>query len=64
MSQVLEFPSPRDGLDSGSVAELVEDCRDLSLPHSAAPVWQPLHVDIDVPEDASRLLLGLGDYGS
>ncbi len=64
MSQALEFPSPRDGLDSGSVAELVEDCRDLSLPHTAPPAWQPQHVDIVVPEEAPRLLLGLGDYGS
>ena len=64
MTQVLEFPSPRDGLDSGSVAELVEDCRDLSLPRTAVPAWQPRHVDIVVPDDAPRLVQGLGDYGS
>lgn len=64
MSQTPEFPSRRDGLDSGSVAELAQDCRELDLPHFAPLRWAPEHVDIDVPDDAAQLLVGLGDYGS
>ena len=64
MKPALEFPSPRDELDSGSVSELVEDCRAVVVPHTELPLWQPRHVDIDVPDDAARLLRGLGDYGS
>jgi hypothetical protein len=64
MNESLEFPDRRDGLDSGSVAELVLDCRELQLPEFAPLRWSPEHVDIDVPDDAARLLLGLGDYGS
>jgi hypothetical protein len=64
MRTALEFPSPRDELDSGSVSELVEDCRALVVPHTVLPVRQPRHVEIDVPDEAARLLLGLGDYGS
>ena len=58
-----EFPTPRDGLDSGSVAELVEDSREIYFPYfAAAPLTYP-HVDIDVPEDASALVADLADYG-
>ncbi|WP_323098707.1 hypothetical protein [Intrasporangium sp. YIM S08009] len=64
MDTALEFPSPRDELDSGSVSELVMDCRDLDLPHTAPRAWQPRHVDIEVPDDAERLIRGLDDYGS
>jgi len=58
-----EFPSPRDGLDSGSVAELVEDSREIHLPHFTAVRPDFPHVDIDVPDDAAALVRGLGDYG-
>ena len=64
MDTALEFPSPRDELDSGSVSELVEDCRGLVVPHTALPVRQPRDVHVEVPDDAARLLRGLGDYGS
>jgi hypothetical protein len=64
MSQILEFPSRRDGLDTGSVAELAQDGRELDLPTSEPLHWSPEHVEIDVPDDAARLLIGLGDYGS
>ena len=64
MDTALEFPSPRDELDSGSVSELVMDCRDLDLPHTAARAWQPRHVYFEVPDDAERLIRGLDDYGS
>jgi hypothetical protein len=64
MDQTLEFPDRRDGLDNGSVAELADDCRELHLPHFAPLTWDPHHVDIDVPDDAAALLVGLGEYGS
>ncbi|HEV7147490.1 MAG TPA: hypothetical protein VGN48_10895 [Pedococcus sp.] len=58
------FPSTRDGLDTGSIAELVADCLAVHLEvHSARP-W-PLHGQvIAVPDDASSLVEGLGSYGS
>ncbi|WP_353507932.1 hypothetical protein [Intrasporangium sp.] len=59
----IEFPSPRDGLDSGSIAELVDDSRAIHLPRFAATGSTPEHVDIDVPDDAAALVQGLGDYG-
>ena len=64
MDTALEFPSPRDELDSGSVSELVMDCRALDLPHTAARAWQPRHVDIEVPAAGARLIRGLADSGS
>ena len=64
MTDHLEFPHRRDGFDTGSVAELALDCRDLPLPRFAPVTWTPQHVDIDVPDDAAALLAGLGDYGS
>lgn len=60
----MEFPGRRDGLDSGSVAELVLDCHELHLPAFAPLRWSPEHVEIEVPDDAASLLAGLGDYGS
>ena len=60
---VTDFPTPRDGLDSGSIAELVEDSRAIRLPRFAAPGSPPAHIDIDVPDDAAALVRGLADYG-
>ena len=53
-----EFPTPRDGLDSGSIAELVEDSRAIDLPRFAAAGSTSAHVDIDVPDDAAALVQG------
>jgi hypothetical protein len=64
MDETLEIPGRREGLDNGSVAELAQDCTELHLPHFAPVTWHPLHVDIEVPDDAAALLVGLGDYGS
>ncbi len=58
-----EFPTPRDGFDSGSVAELVADSQEIHLPYFAAALLSHPHVDIDVPDDASALVEGLCDYG-
>lgn len=58
------FPSTRDGLDTGSIAELVADCLALHLEVHEARPW-PLHGQvIAVPDDASSLVEGLGTYGS
>ncbi len=58
------FPSPRDGLDEGSLAELARDGCDIEL-HIAAPrPWVPSSFGlIDVPDDASALIDGLAAYG-
>ena len=62
-TELLEFPSPRDGFDTGSVGELAEDCRDIHVPEFApVPSEQP-HVDIDVPDRAAAMVHGLDDYG-
>ncbi len=57
------FPGPRDCLDSGSVAQLVEDGRDLQLSTARARPWPVQHHDIVVPTGAPFLLDGLGTYG-
>jgi hypothetical protein len=58
-----EYPTPREGLDTGSVAELAEDCHAIHVPHFAAHEAPFPHVDIDVPERATALVSGLSDYG-
>jgi len=60
----LEFPGPRDALDSGSVSELCADCRAIDMP-SPAPVSRHASAwaDLTVPDDASALVQDLDDYG-
>ena len=58
------FPGPRDALDSGSVAELVEDSRGVQLTIARARPWPAQHHDIVIPTGAPSLLDGLGGYGS
>jgi hypothetical protein len=58
------FPGPRDALDTGSVAELVEDSRGVPLSIARPRPWPVQHHDIVVPTGASSLLEGLGTYGS
>jgi len=64
MTTSIYFPSPRDGLDEGSLAELAQDSRDIEL-HVAAPrPWVTSSYGlIDVPDDASALIDGLAAYG-
>ncbi len=64
MRQSLETPGRRDGFDTGSVAELAQDCRELHLPQFAPLHHSAQHVELDVPDDAAALVDGLGDYGS
>ena len=67
-------PSPRDGLDEGSLSELALDCRDIEL-HIAQPrAWaHPTFGSsgttsgiglIEVPDDVSALIDGFGAYGA
>lgn len=58
------FPGPRDSLDEGSLAELVQDSREIEVDvpdprPSVASAFGP----IDVPEDASSLIDGFAAYG-
>jgi hypothetical protein len=57
-------PTTRDGLDSGSIAELVADCVEVHLDVHAARPWHISGQSILVPDDASALLDGLSAYGS
>ena len=57
-------PSPRDGLDTGSIGELCSDGREVDLEVHAPRPWPAGHHDVVVPDDASALLEGLGAYGS
>ena len=58
------FPGPRDALDSGSVAELVEDSRGVQVSIVRSRPWPAQHHDIVIPSGAPALLDGLGGYGS
>jgi hypothetical protein len=59
------FPGPRDGLDEGSVAELAQDGREITVHmERARPRVAPASSPIDVPDDASALIDGLAAYGS
>ncbi len=58
-------PTPRDGLDEGSVAELAQDGREIEVDVTAARPWvASTSGPIDVPEDASAMIDGLAAYGS
>ena len=65
MTGSTDFPSPRDGLDEGSLAELAQDSReievDVAQPRPSVPsTFGP----IDVPDDAPALIDGLAAYGA
>ena len=64
MSTTAPFPTPRDGLDTGSITELVADGREVQVAVLTARPWGGEHHDIDVPEGASSLVEGLDAYGS
>jgi len=61
----MDFPGPRDSLDEGSVAELVQDSREIELAVSQPRPWAASAFGpVDVPDDASVLVEGLAAYGS
>ena len=65
MSTPMIFPGPRDGLDEGSLAELVQDCREFTVDvHEPRPSIASTSGLIDVPDDASALIDGLAAYGA
>ena len=64
MSTPAEFPTPREGLDNGSLTELCTDSREVQVEVQQARPWVAEHRDIVVPDDASSLLEGIDAYGS
>ena len=58
------FPGPRDSLDEGSLAELVQNSREVEVDVSAArPRVTADFGPVDVPEDATALIDGFAAYG-
>jgi len=73
MTTPMHSPGPRGSLDDGSLAELVQDSREvqvdlslrrLSVASDSGPDDAPSNNPIDVPEGASALIDGLAGYGS
>jgi hypothetical protein len=61
----MDFPTPRDGLDEGSLAELAEDSREIGVDVTQPRPWvASAFGPIDVPEDASSMIDGLTAYGA
>ena len=58
------FPSPREGLDNGSLTELRLDAGEVELEVSRPRPLAGEHRDITVPDDASALLEGMEAYGA
>jgi hypothetical protein len=64
MTTVMYFPGPRGGLDDGSLAELVQDSREVEVDVAAPrPRVASSSGPIDIPDDASTLIEGLAPYG-
>jgi hypothetical protein len=58
------FPGPRGSLDDGSLAELVQDSREVEVDVSDARPWGTTdNGPVDVPDDASALIDGFAAYG-
>ena len=64
MTTAMYFPGPRGSLDDGSLAELVQDSREVEVdvtdprPRAVASTGP-----IEIPDDASTLIEGLAAYG-
>ena len=64
MTTPMSFPSSRDGLDEGSLAELVQDSREITVDvEQTRPSVASTSGPIDVPDDAFALIDGLAAYG-
>lgn len=64
MVTAMYFPGPRDSLDEGSLAELVQDSREVTVDVPAARPWVGTGTGpVDVPEDASAVIDGFAAYG-
>jgi hypothetical protein len=59
------FPGPRGSLDDGSLAELVQDSREVEVDVDVAGSRPSVASSgpIDIPDDASALIEGLAAYG-
>ena len=65
MTTPMYFPGPREGLDEGSLAELVQDGREIQVDvESPRPRTAATFGPIDVPDDASALIDVLAAYGA
>lgn len=65
MTTPMDFPTPRDGLDEGSLAELADGSREIALDVAEPRPWvASAFGPIDVPEDASSMIDGLTAYGA
>ena len=65
MTTPMSFPSPREGLDEGSLAELVQDSREITVDVEQPRPWvASTSGPIDVPDDAAALVDGLAAYGA
>ena len=61
----MSYPGPRDGLDEGSLAELVQDGAEITVNVEQPRPWVASTFGaIDVPDDASALIDGLAPYGA
>lgn len=59
-----DFPTPREGLDNGSLTELAIDGSEVQLDVAQPRPLGGRHRDIAVPDDASSLLEGMEAYGA
>jgi hypothetical protein len=58
------FPGPRGSLDDGSLAELVQDSREVEVDVAdPRPSVASSFGLIDIPDNASTLIEGLDSYG-
>jgi hypothetical protein len=65
MTSSMSFPGPRDGLDEGSLAELAQDSREIDVEVAQPRPWvASTFGQIEVPEDAPKLIDGLAAYGA
>jgi hypothetical protein len=64
MTTAMYFPGPRGSLDDGSLTELVQDSREVEVDVTDPRPWLASSSGlIDIPDDASALVEGLGAYG-
>ncbi|MDF2143668.1 hypothetical protein [Knoellia sp. p5-6-4] len=64
MSTPTEFPTPREGLDNGSITELAIDGSAVEVEVVRPRPLGGAHRDIEVPDDASALVEGMEAYGA
>jgi hypothetical protein len=64
MTTAMYFPGPRGSLDDGSLAELVQDSREVEVDVAGPrPRVATSSSPVEIPDDASTLIDGLAAYG-